>query len=119
MMNENLIEARARGNALRQSLPQSIDAIALGVRSKAPFLLLCTREGLIWRMEELARTACDALERNDFVAAALLARAAVESAALTWRLMEVLDNRQKLLPKDLHEILMRMLVGSKLLVGRA
>jgi hypothetical protein len=32
-------------------------------------------------MEELARTACDALERDDF-AAAFLARGTVESAAL-------------------------------------
>jgi len=36
----------------------------LGARSKAPFQLLCTREALIWRTEELARTACDALERK-------------------------------------------------------
>lgn len=114
MLDDKVKEARARANALRQSLPQSVDAAALGVWSKAPFQLLCTREALIWRTEELARTSCDALERDDLAAAALLARATVESAALAWKLMEVLDDRQKLSPKDLHEVLMRMLVGSRL-----
>ena len=113
-MADDVKEARARANALRNSLPQSVDAAALGVMKKAPFQLLCTREALIWRTEELARTACDALERDDLAAAAILARATVESAALAWKLMEVLDDRQKLSPKDLNEVLMRMLVGSRL-----
>ena len=72
MADDDLKEARARANALGESLPQSVDATALGVRSRAPFQLLCTREALIWRTEELARTACDTLERGDFAAAALL-----------------------------------------------
>jgi hypothetical protein len=76
--------------------------------------LLCTREALIWRTEEFARTACDALERDDLTAAALLARGTVESAALAWRLMEVLGDRQKLSPQKLSEILVRMLAGSRL-----
>jgi len=69
--DDDLKKARARVDALRQSLPQAIDVAALGVWSKAPFQLLCTREALIWRTEELARSACDTLERGDFVAAAL------------------------------------------------
>jgi len=114
MTNNDAKEARARANALRESLPQSVDAAALGVRSKAPLQLLCTREALICRTEELARTACEALERDDLAAAALLARATVESAALAWKLMEVLDDWQKLSPKNLNGILMRMLVGSRI-----
>lgn len=85
-------EARAWANALHQSLPQSVDATALGVSSKAPFQLLCTREALIWRTEEVVRTACDALERDDLTVAALLVRATIESAAIAWKLMEVLDD---------------------------
>jgi hypothetical protein len=46
MLDDDVKEARARANALRQSLPQSVDAAALGVWSKAPFQLLCTREAL-------------------------------------------------------------------------
>ena len=114
MLDDDLKEARARADALRASLPASVDAAALGVWSKAPFQLLCTREALIWRTEELARTACDALERDDLTAAALLARATVESAALAWRLMEVLDDRQKLSRQELNDILMKVLVGSRL-----
>jgi hypothetical protein len=76
--------------------------------------LLCTREALIWLTEELARTACDALERDDLAAAALLARATVESAALAWKLMEMLGDRQKLSRQELSETLVRMLAGSRL-----
>ena len=114
MLDDDVKEARARANALRQSLPQSVDAAALGVWSKAPVQLFCTREALIWRTEELARTACDALEQDDLTAAALLARATVESAAIAWKLMELLDDRQKMSPKELNEVLTRLLAGSRL-----
>ena len=66
---------RAWVDRLRGSQPQSVDVAALGVKSRAPFQLLCTRGALIWRTEELARNACDALERDDF--------AITENAALT------------------------------------
>src|SRR5271165_773291 len=114
MLDDDLKEARARADALRASLPPSVDAAALGVWSKAPFQLLCTREALIWRTEELARTACSALEGDHLAAAALVVRATVESAALAWRLMEVLDDRQKLSKQELNDTLMKMLVGSRL-----
>jgi hypothetical protein len=54
---DTVADVRAWVNTLRASLPQSVDVAALGVKSKAPFQLLCTREALIWRTEELARTA--------------------------------------------------------------
>src|SRR5499427_3672326 len=106
MPPEELVKAREFANRLRNSLPSSVDAAALGVWSKAPFQLLCTREALIWRTEELARNACDALERDDLAAAAILTRAITESTALTWRLMEVLDARAKYSTQDLNDLLM-------------
>jgi hypothetical protein len=109
----DLAEARGIANRLRNSLPSSITAADLGVRSKAPYLLLCAREALIWRTEELARNACDALERDDFAVAAILTRAVTESAAFVWKLMEVLEARQQHSPQQLHELLMRLLLGSK------
>src|SRR5216683_2361756 len=112
MLDDDVKEARGRANVLRQSLPQSVDVAALGVKSKAPFQLLCTREALIWRTEELARTACDALERDDFAAAAILTRAITENAALAWKLMDVLDARGKYNPQQLNDLLMRLLAGS-------
>jgi hypothetical protein len=106
------IDVRAWADKLRANLPSSVDAVALGVLSMAPFLLLCTREALIWRTEELARSACDALERDDFATAAILTRAVSENAALTWKLMAVLDERGKHPPEKMADLLMRMLAGS-------
>lgn len=82
MVSAELVEAREFATRLRENLPARIDAAALGVWSKAPFQLLCAREALIWRSEELARNACDALEREDLSVAALLTRALTENAAL-------------------------------------
>src|SRR5215831_17160134 len=113
MSPAEIANVREFANRLRDSLPSSVDVAALGVRSKAPFQLLCTREALIWRTEELARNACDALERDDFAVAAILTRAITESAALTWKLMEVLDARAKYSTQDLNDLLMRVLVGSR------
>ncbi len=109
---DTVADVRAWTDRLRSCLPQSVDVRALGVVSKAPFQILCTREALIWRTEELARTACDALERDDFAAAAILARAVTENAALTWKLMAVLDERAKYTPQKMNDLLMRMLAGS-------
>jgi hypothetical protein len=114
-MTENprtVADVRAWVDRLRASLPKSVDVLALGVESKAPFQLLCTREALIWRTEELARTACDALQRDDFAAAAILTRGVTENAALAWKLMDVLDARGKYTPQQLNDLLMRLLAGS-------
>ncbi|MGO4569061.1 hypothetical protein AB4Z52_29440 [Rhizobium sp. 2YAF20] len=111
----NLVaEARARVDLIRENLPRSIDVAALGVKSKAPYQLLTTREAVIWRTEELARNACEALERDDFAAAAIMTRAVTENAAMTWSLMELLENRSKYDPERLNELLMQMLAGSRL-----
>jgi hypothetical protein len=110
---ETVADVRAWVDRLRACLPQSVAVAALGVKSKAPFQLLCTREALIWRTEELARNACDALERNDFAAAAILTRAVTENAALAWQLLDVLEARAKYTPQERNDFLMRLLGGSK------
>jgi hypothetical protein len=69
---------------------------------------------LIWRTEELARTACDALERDDFATAAILTRAVTENAALAWMLLDLLEKRASYSPQQLNDKLMRMLAGSGL-----
>lgn len=113
MTEDTVAGLRAWMDRLRGSLPQSISAAALGVKSKAPFQLLCARESLIWRTEELARTACDALERDNFAAAAILTRAVTENAALAWNLMDALDGRSGYTLQELNDRLMRLLIGSK------
>jgi len=115
-MNENLesvAAVRDWADRIKATLPEAVDAAALGVKSKAPFQLLCTREALIWRTEELARNGCNALERDDFAVAAILTRAITESAALAWKLMNVLEARKQHSSQQLNDLLMRMLVGSK------
>ena len=109
-----LTEARAYADLLRESLPSSISVASLAVKEKAPFNLLGTREALIWRTEELARNACDALDRDDIAVAAILTRAVTESAAVAWKLKEVLDTRRQQTAEQLNEILMRLLVGSRI-----
>jgi hypothetical protein len=110
---EDLAEARQLAAGLSASLPDKIEIAALGVRSKAPFQLLTVREALIWRTEELARSACDALEKEDFTVAALLIRSIAESAAMTWYLLEILENRKGDTPAQLNDTLMRMFAGWK------
>jgi hypothetical protein len=110
---DDLAQARQLSAGLSASLPNKIEIAALGVRSKAPFQLLTVREALIWRTEELGRGACDAIEKEDFTVAALLTRSIAESAAMTWYLLEILENRKGYTPDQLNDILMRMFAGSK------
>lgn len=110
---EDLAEARRLAAGLSVSLPDKIEIAALRVRSKAPFQLISVREALIWRTEELARSACEALEKEDFTVAALLIRSIAESAAMTWYLLEILENRKGYTPAELNDKLMRLFAGSK------
>jgi hypothetical protein len=110
---EDLAEARQLADGLSASLPSKIEVAALGVRSKAPFQLLSVREALIWRTEELARNACEALEKGDFTVAALLTRSIAESAAMAGYLLEILEKRAGYTPDQLNDKLMRMFAGSK------
>jgi hypothetical protein len=110
---KDLAEAREVSARLSTSLPSQIEVAALGVRSRAPYQLLVIREALIWRTEELARNACEAMEKEDFAVAALLARAVAESAAMTWYLVKVLEERAGYTPDQLSDKLMQLLVGMK------
>ncbi|MFB9982402.1 hypothetical protein ACFFNA_22530 [Mesorhizobium kowhaii] len=107
MVSAEIVEAREFATRLGDNLPRRIEAAALGVRSKAPFQLLCAREALIWRSEELARNACNALEREDLSVAALLTRSLTENAALVWKLWEILDARHTHSPQQLNDLLIR------------
>jgi hypothetical protein len=112
-MDTDLNEARKRVENIASHLPTSISIASFGVRSKAPYLLLSTREALIWRTEELARCACDMLQRDDVAAGSLLTRAVAESAAFVWRLKELLESRHQYSIADLHDKFHRMRLGWK------
>jgi hypothetical protein len=108
-----LDEARLVVQSLSLSLPASVSAAALGVVSKTPYNALVVRESLIWRMEELGRTACETIERDDLVAGILLARASLEGTALMWELHELVRNRSTLGPETLHTRILALLVGQR------
>jgi hypothetical protein len=99
---------------LQQALPrQEVRVDALNVWSKAPFQLLCVRESLIWRLEELARCACNGLERGDLAAAALLTRAAMETVALCWKMLDLLRQHDKKSAGELSGLFMRAVSGAR------
>jgi hypothetical protein len=112
-MDNALDEARQRVDNIRARLPCSVSFADLGVRSKAPYLLLCIREALIWRTEELARCACDLLSKDDVAAGILLTRAVIENTAVIWRLRETLEARHTYSPADLDDKFEKMLLGWK------
>ena len=111
--DNDLGEARELSQRLTSSLPDKVEVAAINTLSKAPFQLLTVREALFWRTEELARNACDALDKEDFAVAALLTRAIAESAAMVWYLLEILEQRSNYSPGELNDKLMRMFGGSK------
>ena len=110
---DELAELRSLHADLASSLPKRVDAAAIGVASKAPFKMLCLRESLAWRMEELTRGVIECLLRNDEVAAAILARACLENSALLWSLSALLTSASREDAEKLDAKLMRMLMGSK------
>lgn len=110
---KDLAEAHEIAARLRASLPSQVGFADFGVVSWAPYQLLVIREALIWRTEELARNACEAIEREDLAVAALLARAVAESAALNWYLVKLLKERAGYTPGQLTGKLMQLLVGMK------
>jgi len=112
-VTSSLIEARARAENLGKSLPDSVSVGALGVLTKAPWKALCFREALIWRTEELARSACHSLEADDLAAGILLTRAVMECTALMWRARHLIETRHQAGAPDLNEAFDRMLLGWK------
>ncbi|MDC7677164.1 hypothetical protein [Asticcacaulis machinosus] len=100
-------------STLSQSLPNMVDVGALGVISKAPYKLLIIRESLIWRTEELARSAIVLWKTDNNVAAALLVRGVMESVALQHKLYSILKGREALTSDSLDDVLMRLLMGYK------
>jgi len=81
MSDEALDDVRADLARLAAALPEKIDLLALHNRYKAPGKVQMIGDSLIWREEELGRNALSALEAGNFVTAALLTRALMETTA--------------------------------------
>lgn len=98
---------------LRKSLPNMVDVGSLGVISKAPYKLLIVRESLIYRTEELARSALLLWKSEDTVASAILVRCIMESVALQHKLYSLLEGRHLMTAISMDETLRRLLMGFK------
>jgi hypothetical protein len=112
-LDEAFSEAKERVRLVSENLPTVVDA-AFSPRAKIPFNALCFREGLMWRVEELARSALSAFERDDVVAGILLARAVMECAAAASYLRDLMKKQiERGVEPDLHDKVMRLLMGFK------
>jgi hypothetical protein len=111
-LEEMLAEIQGRLKILESSLPKQIDPIGIS-RTKLPFKVLNYCEALIWRIAELARAALQTFEAQQFAAAIVLTRAAVETNAALWYLDEKVSTalKQKKLG-DLDNCVMRLLSGT-------
>jgi len=109
-----LEDLRSAASALQSSLPASVHAGGLTVKSKLPFKVVALREVIIHRMAALATSAVLLLDANQPLSAAILARAALETTALLHGLSQALE--RFLVTKDavvLDEFLMKGLVGTR------
>ncbi len=95
------------------SLPNIVDPASISCTVKIPYNAIIYRESLIFRIEELARGAVLSYERNDICAAIVLVRALLESVAANWYLMELIKNNQERLESDIHDKILRLLLGHK------
>lgn len=113
-MDVTLDEVRANIAALSAHLPSEVDALATSTKYKTAMKVHVLRESLIWREEELARSALTLLDSEDYVAAALVTRAVMETTAATVYLHGLVDRALKQGMDDaLDAKLAGFLTGSK------
>lgn len=108
-----LKEIKDRISLITVSLPQSLSPADISCTAKIPYNAIVYRESLIFRIEELARSAVLSYERNDDCAAIILTRAMLESVAANWYLMELIERNQERSESDLHDKILRLLLGHK------
>ena len=112
-------ELRQRLADIQSLLPTKVEERALTTKTRIPFKVLCCQAGLIWRVEELGRCACDSSEKADIVAAMVLSRSAIETACALWHLKELVERQiENGVQPDLDDSVMRLLVGGRNLVLR-
>ena len=113
-IDDLLKEAKQRCQLLSECLPKRVDPVSISYTAKIPWKAMVYREALIWRTEELARTAYEMFTRNELASAVILTRACMESVAAMWYLQEkiqhVIDTKEA---GDINDVLMRLLMGSK------
>ncbi len=113
-MDALLNEANESVAVLTAALSIVVDPAELGTIAKIPTKVLCYREALLWRTEELSRSACRHYESEDLASAITLTRAAIEGIAATWYLKssveKVVKNKSV---GSFDDKIMRLLQGSR------
>ncbi|WP_156447752.1 hypothetical protein [Caulobacter sp. CCH5-E12] len=112
-ISSKISEARNYCRELSSVLPSIISASELNVWSKAPYKALCISTSLGHRMLDLVEMSAEALERRKWASAATLARAAMETSALSWELKRTMEGVHLTPAAHFHEKLDRMLLGHK------
>ncbi len=109
-----LEETQASLNSIQNQLPARVSAEEVQRVAKVPFRMLMCRGVLGWRTSELIRGALAAVETENIAAAAVLARAAVETVAALWYLRRhverALESRSV---SELNQHAARVLHGSR------
>lgn len=93
--------------------PQCLQARSLSSRSKLPFKAALYRDTLLWRIEELARSALRAYDCEDHVSGIILARAAMETIAALNSLHHLVTKYEGGEADRIDDTLMSMLMGSR------
>jgi hypothetical protein len=109
-----LEDLRSAASALQSSLPASVHAGGLTLKSKLPFKVVVLREVIVHRMAALATSAVLLLDAKQPLSAAIIVRAALETTALLHGLSQALE--RFLATKDaavLDGFLMKGLVGTR------
>ncbi|MDB5583348.1 MAG: hypothetical protein JWR80_8524 [Bradyrhizobium sp.] len=108
-----LYETRAHLGALTKALPKALDLRAVS-KYKTVGNTYALRDSLMWRMEELTRSALALFESDCLVAAALMTRGVMETTAATFYLDKlVTDAIAKGVTENLRVKITGFLTGSR------
>jgi len=99
--------------AIAAARPHQLEARRLAQRSKLPFKAGLYRDSLLWRIEELGRSALDAYDRPDHVSGIVLTRATIETIAALNSLHLLVTRYSGGDVDRLDATLMSMLMGSR------
>jgi hypothetical protein len=81
---ECLAQAKELVNEFKLILPKQVDAASLSLKSKLPFKAVPLREVLLYRITELADSACILYEQEKVVSAFVMTRSLMETVAMLY-----------------------------------
>lgn len=113
---KHLAEVDEFARKLSTSLPKSIAAGSLTLKSKIPFNALSAREILIHRMAAITCPAVDLFKEKKSIPAIILTRSAIETVSVTYALHERISSFLKNDEKEINELgefLVSCMVGTK------